>query len=255
MKRKFKILLDIIMLLMMLTLFSKQFISMKYHEIAGLVLIAVIIIHIVVNIKTVTAMCKKFIKIPLAVKAGLIIDILLLLCFTALAISGVLISHTILTWISSDNVFFKMMHMFAGGVSVILLGIHIGLHICYKKIPVIAGVILSVLILWVGVYGIANSSEIRWLTIPFTSASTSNGAPYYNEQANSNKTINADPNADNQESSQQSSNITRKNRQPLTVSQKIQSVVMFLGMILSCTVLTYWIAKPKKKKQAVRINK
>lgn len=60
-----KMILDIIMLLITLTLFSKQFFGMMYHEVAGLVLIGAIIVHIVVNIKTALAMVKKFAKIRL----------------------------------------------------------------------------------------------------------------------------------------------------------------------------------------------
>lgn len=41
-----------------------------------------------------------------------------------------------------------------------------------------------------------------------------------------------------------------KNRQTMSISQKLQNVIMFLGMILSCTMITYWIAIPKKKKIA-----
>lgn len=171
MKQRFKIALDVIMLLMMLTFFNKQLISMQYHEIAGLVCIALVIVHIVINLKTVTAMCKKFMKVPLAIKTGLIVDILLLLCFICIGVSGVLISRTILTGISSTNMIFKMLHMFAGGLSVILLGVHIGLHICRRPLPVPAAAIASAIILCLGIYGITSSSELRWLFMPFMTAS------------------------------------------------------------------------------------
>ena len=92
MKRNFKIILDIIMLLASITLYSKQFISMNYHEIAGLVLIGLVIVHIVINIKTILAMTKKFMKVPLAIKVGLIVDILLIICFGWLGVSGIFIS-------------------------------------------------------------------------------------------------------------------------------------------------------------------
>lgn len=39
-----------------------------------------------------------------------------------------------------------------------------------------------------------------------------------------------------------------KNRPSLSLFQKLQNIGMFLGMLLSCTVITYWIAIPKKKK-------
>lgn len=274
MKRKFKIILDIIMLLMTLTLFNKQFISMKYHEIAGLVLIAVVIVHIIVNIKTITAMCKKFIKVPLAIKIGLIVDILLFVCFVWIGISGILISHTILTGISSGNMIFKLLHMFIGGISVILLGLHIGLHICRKPMPSVVAIIISLVVLCGGIYGVVNSSEIHWLSMPFTVTSQRSEGP--NEAIGSDKTEGTmqseeQPN-DKQHTGQgkgqgkgqrqeqgrgqglenkemhQPQNGGGKNRQPLSIFQKIQNAVMFLGMILSCSMITYWIAIPKKRR-------
>ncbi|MGN0108372.1 MAG: DUF4405 domain-containing protein [Hominilimicola sp.] len=250
MKRKFKIILDVIMLLMTLTLFSKQLISMQYHEIAGLVLIAVIIIHIAVNVKIALAMCKNFIKIPVSVKTGLIVDILLLICFGWIGISGVLCSHTILTGISSDNTIFKLTHMFAGGASVILLGVHIGLHICRKPMSVIAAVVLSVVVLFGGIYGAVNSSEGRWLSIPFTAISQSgeNGGNSEHDVLGSGKNTQSEEHQNAQQQNQRSENAGGKNRQPLPMSQKVENVIMFLGMILSCSMITYWIAIPKKKK-------
>ena len=94
------------MLLIALTLFNKQLVSMKYHEVAGLALVALMILHIAINTKIVTAMCKKFLKVPAAIKVGLVVDILLLVCFICLGTSGILISRTVLTEISSGNMMF-----------------------------------------------------------------------------------------------------------------------------------------------------
>lgn len=244
---------------------------MKYHEIAGLVLIAIVIAHIIVNIKTVIAMCKKFIKVPVAIKIGLIVDILLFVCFVWIGISGILISHTILTGISSGNIIFKFSHMFMGGISVILLGLHIGLHICRKPMPSAAAIIISLIVLCGGIYGVVNSSETRWLSMPFTVTSQHSEAYSQNEAVGSGKSkgimqSEEQPNdkphtgkgqgqglgqgqGQGYKKMQQSQNGSGKNRQPLSISQKIQNAVMFLGMILSCAMITYWIAIPKKKRR------
>lgn len=261
MKRKFKIALDIIMLLMMLTLFSKRLISMQYHEIAGLVLIAIVIVHIAVNIGIARAMCRSFIKIPAALKVGLITDILLLLCFALLGVSGVLISHTILTGISSDNIFFKLSHMFAGGLSVILLGVHIGLHICRRPLPAAAAVALSVIALVGGIYGTANSNEVRWLSMPFMTVQqpgggngqgVGNGEKNMSERQPGGNGQRAEAGEKRMEGPQNGTQNqgqgAGENRQPLSPAQKAQNVLMFFCMILLCAMITYWIAVPKKKK-------
>lgn len=271
MKGKCKIVLDVIMLIMMLTLFDKQFISMAYHEIAGLILLALIIVHIALNIKTAAAMCKKFLRVPPAIKVGLVVDILLLVCFVLLGVSGVLISHTVLTGISSDNVIFKQLHMFAGGLSVILLGVHIGLHICRKPMPAAAAIVLSVVVLCGGVYGVVNSSEVRWLTMPVSMVGGDGAAkPPVHEENTDNMRGGAPADKSGEgmhggaeigenrhggtlpdgEITHQSGNAMGKNRQPLSLIEKVQNVVMFLGMILSCTMITYWIAVKKHTKNA-----
>lgn len=257
MKRRLKIALDILMLLTTVTLFSKNLISMKYHEVAGLILIAAVIVHIALNIKTITAMCRNFIKVPAAVKAGLIVDIFLILCFALLGISGILISHTILTGISSDNVFFKLSHMFAGGLSVILLGVHIGLHICRKPMPVLVSVIISAIVFCGGIYGAAKSNEIRWLSMPFTAPthqSSGMGKGMDIGMENGNPEHRSNNGGEHQNSKPQGvqnaqhGNPVGGNRRQLSVFQKLQSIAMFAGMILSCTMITYWVSVPKKKK-------
>lgn len=143
-------LLDIIMTIVILTLFDKNFISMRYHEIVGLVLIGSMVIHNIVNIKIFLGMGKNFKKMPLRFQIGFVVDLLLIVCFLWIGASGILCSHTIFSWISSQNVLFKLSHMFVGGLSVILLGIHIGLHMRVKKVSKNLITAVSVLILGIG---------------------------------------------------------------------------------------------------------
>ena len=247
MKRKYKILLDIIMLLMTLTLFSKQFFGMKYHEIAGLVLVGIIFVHICINIKMVSAMCKNFIKIPIGLKTGLIVDILLLICFLWLGLSGVLISHTIFTGITTSNSFFKLSHMFAGGASVILLGIHIGLHICRSSMPLKIAVIITVAALCAGGFGAVNCDIGRWLSIPVTSVLQQDRNESFSGQSrfkNNNNPKNQ--NSGRNEKGGKNENGGR-NIQSLSVSQKAENVIMFSGMIAACAMITYWIFGKRNK--------
>lgn len=259
MKRRFKIILDIIMFLAALTLFDKQLVSMHYHEIAGLVLTGLLVIHIAVNIKTVVGMTKKFIKIPASLKVGLVVDVLLILCFALVAVSGIFISHTVLTSISSRNVLFKMLHMFSGALSVILLGIHIGLHICRKPMPAVAALVISALALCGGIYGAVNSNEIRQLSMPFISVAPADGASKsigrpegHNDEVNQSDKAQKKGLYDEQENGgdqgMQEGQRKGDSAQSTPLSQKVENVIMYLGMILSCTMITYWVFVPKKKR-------
>lgn len=255
MKQRKRVILDLVLLVVLLTLYSKRLISIQYHEVAGLLFILLVLVHIGINGKTIAAMCRKFGKMPFPVKAGVLTDVLLILCFVWLGVSGVLISHTILTGISSSNVFFKMSHMFAGGLSVVLIGIHIGLHIYRKQWPVAAAAVLSAVILFAGVYGAVNSSELRWLSMPFQTVSQSQekvGEQKPDEhvgEAMAGETHGKGQGAGAGRGMGMGMGKGKQNRkqEALSFPEKLNQMVMFLGMILSCTVITFWIAKPKKK--------
>lgn len=261
MERHQKIILDISMLLIVLTLFNKQLISMMYHEIAGLILAALVLLHIAVNMKTALVMCKKFMKVSAAVKAGLVVDAFLLACFACLGASGVMISRTILTGISSSSMIFKSLHMFTAGLSVILLGVHIGLHMRHIRIPAATAVLISAAILCAGAYGVANSSEIRWLSMPFSAAAQS-GGPGRMENRGEHASFSEGEQGHPQNGGSQNRQDTvqrppkgGENRQmSLPITQRLQSVLMFAGMMLSCTVCTYWVVAVGKKKRSFAVK-
>lgn len=253
-KRRFKIALDIIMLLLTITFFDKSLISLAYHEIAGLVLIGLLLVHIMLNIRIISALCKRFEIIPTEIKIGMAVDLLLIVCFVWIAVSGIMISRTILTSISSDQLIFKLGHMFAGGVSIILLGIHIGLHLCYRKFPIIASVLLSSVVLCGGVYGVMHSKQISWLSIPFSTVVSSDNP---RENKASHGDIKKDQDSGLQEDVSYPSNMIRKDKNDernnanlmlgTNISQKIADTCMYLSMILSWSVMTYWIVRMKRK--------
>ena len=110
------------------------------------------------------------------------------------------------------------------------------------------------------IYGTVNSSEVRWLSSPLTFSSQSGGGSEHTSPDNdSDKTsgnkaranVQDETHQSGEHQSGQSANSGGKNRQPLPFPQKVQNIIMFLGMILSCTMITYWIAVPKKKKTDV----
>lgn len=291
-KQNFKLALDIIMLLLSVTFFNKSLISLSYHEIAGLILIGIFVLHIVINLKAISVMCRKFVKVPAETKAGVVVDFLLILCFAWIGISGIMISKTILTGISSNHMVFKLGHMFAGGLSVVLLGVHIGLHICHRRFPAAAAVLLSAVILCGGVYGTVNSSQLRWLSIPFSAALSSGeeggkrpaedreieknagsaeasaaeegagqdegSAKRPDTESNSAEASAAEERTEeappegrpSRDAAPPEEGASRPKGGTVPLSQRLESVWMFLSMILSCAVVTYWIVRAKKAIQA-----
>ena len=176
-----KILLDILLIVVLITLYSKNVISLMYHEVAGLAILGLFVIHLVFNRKWFTTMLKKIFSRCLTARARImtIVDVLLILSWVGVLVTGILVSKKIFSvQISSLNPW----HFFISAVAMILTGIHFGLHWKYfwgflgKKIRLnrIVALVMTIVIAGFGVYNIATSSFGRWLVAPF-SASTGHG--------------------------------------------------------------------------------
>ena len=274
-QKQLKITLDVIMLIVTVTLFDKSFISLHYHEVAGLVLIGIMALHNIVNIKAFVGMGKYFKQMPRRFQIGFITDIVLLVCFLWIGISGVLCSRTILTWISSDNAFFKLSHMFVSGVSVFFLGIHMGLHIKIKKMAKIPVIVCSALIVCIGFYGFFHTSELRWLSMPYSMLNKAEGVGTKAEQGHGNmpsKEGREWSGKDKGESREWKGNRGEKSGMPmeggkerghgqsmggtkilLFTTSGLKNMLLFLFMILMAAVITYWLVEIHKHRKMKRL--
>lgn len=185
-KNGIKILLDLVMVILLVLMFKKNVISMSFHEIGGLVVCGLFVIHMLLNYKWIIGVTKKLFSKGLKFKTrlGYIINALLLLSMAFIGVSGILISKTIFTNISSNNMFWKIGHQVVSGYGIILVGIHIGLHWDFlrnhfkkwikipKKVQKPLGIICIVLIMVYGMYSMGNSNFTKWLSMPFTIAQT-----------------------------------------------------------------------------------
>ena len=174
MKKKlaWRIPLDIVLVLLFTTVFSKNVISLMYHEVVGLVLFALIILHLFLNSAWIKGVCMKLFdkKLPKKTRITIGVDILLLISFLLIIISGVLISKKIFSfglkapWI--------VIHFFCTALMIVLIGIHIGLHWGYlkqklPKLPKAVALVPTVVICVFGVYSMFTSSFGTWLSRPF----------------------------------------------------------------------------------------
>jgi hypothetical protein len=198
-KKFIKIILDIIMTLLLVLMYKKNVINLTFHEIGGLVLCGLFLIHKGLNFKWIVKISQKIFTKKLTVKARLqySIDLLLLLSLTFVAVSGIFISETILTSISSDNIIWRVAHLFASALALILVGIHLGLHWGFIKnifkkvirIPKILQKPLTALcitaILFFGGYSTINSNFTKFLLAPFTvSYISAPSGPTFEQSAN-----------------------------------------------------------------------
>lgn len=192
-KNTFKFIFDLVMTFLLLLMYKKNLISMSFHEIGGIIACVLFITHILLNGKWVLAVSKKLFSKELSWKLRLsyIVDFLLLIDVTAILVTGLGINKTIsssLAFLSGGG---KMLHFFVGGLSIVLVGIHLGLHWNWikstvrgkmeRKAPKAVSIVCLVLLLAAmggGVYSLTQVSLGRWLSSPFSTQASSG----HNEQ-------------------------------------------------------------------------
>lgn len=184
--RALKLALDAVMLVLLVLMYKKQVISMEFHEIGGLALIGLFVIHHLVNGRWIAATTRKLFSkaMPAMVRTRYIVDVLLLIAFLAVGVTGVLINKTLFTVRVAGNA--QTLHYFSAALAVLLMGVHLGLHADYifgkmfrrgaNRIAKIAvGVVLAAMIAFGG-YSLATTQFVSYLAAPVRTAQFTHGS-------------------------------------------------------------------------------
>ncbi|UWG99255.1 DUF4405 domain-containing protein [Dehalobacter sp. DCM] len=131
-KNIIKMTLDVLMVIVFVFFFNKKvFTGLSFHEIAGLAIGLTFIIHNLINWRWIKIVSTHFFqkKIPLRTKLTYVVDGLLLITMSYIIVSGLLISKYLFPdFRYGSEFFFKNTHVAVSYISLLLLGIHIGLH-------------------------------------------------------------------------------------------------------------------------------
>jgi hypothetical protein len=183
-KNVVRIILDVIMLALLLLMYDSNAISLSFHEIGGIALLVLFIAHKALNLKWIAASaCKLFSRdMPGRARLKFIVDALMLVSIALVAVSGVLISEIVFPGAQGGGIW-RALHYFASAVSLMLLGVHIGLNWSFVKrmiklpravaLPIVA--VLLAAILGFGGYSLVTSSFSGWLASPFTGTVAGHG--------------------------------------------------------------------------------
>jgi len=167
-----RIALDCVLLAICATIFSKNVISLMYHEVVGLVLFLLFAVHIAFNRKWLAALQGAKRRSGRA-RATVVVNLLLILSWAGVLVTGILVSKKLFPFqISSLN----PLHFFFSALALVMTGVHFGLHWNYfwgwmgKRVPLprVAAVLLCVVIIAFGGYRTITSSFGRWIAAPFT---------------------------------------------------------------------------------------
>lgn len=129
MKKKtiFKMIIDVLMLILMILEFSKLYVGQLLHEVFGITLFILFIIHNVLNINFYKNIFKG--KYTLVRTISTIVNILFLICMLLTIILGIPISHELFKGLNlNGNITTRKLHTILGYWNLVLLGIHLGFH-------------------------------------------------------------------------------------------------------------------------------
>ena len=185
-----KITLDIVMAILLVLLYNANVISLNFHEIGGLFICFLFLIHKILNWKWIAKISRNLLSntIPLKTKFSYILNLLLLVTFALILVSGILISKTVFTGISAQSPVWKTVHYTAAAAALVFTGAHIGLHLRFitgmlrkvVKIPHAVSkplsIVLVALVILFGAYSIGTSGFLSWITTPFTAANIQQGS-------------------------------------------------------------------------------
>ncbi|MCK9355841.1 MAG: DUF4405 domain-containing protein, partial [Dehalococcoidia bacterium] len=155
--------------------------SLEFHEIGGLVVCGLFVFHNLLNRRWIAAISGRLFGRTLAprTRLGYVVDMLLLFCMVFIAVSGAMISKTILTGISGTWIGWKPGHYFVSAAALMLIGVHIGLHWSFirttfaklLRLPRMVarplGIVCLAAVLIYGGYSLVTSSFTGWLAEPF----------------------------------------------------------------------------------------
>lgn len=129
-----KIIVDILLLLLMLLEYSKVHLPGEIHEIIGILLIILVIIHLILNRNYLKAIPKG--KYGSKRKALLIVNISFFIVFGLTTIIGILSNQYLLSSLNIGNLSIISYHKILAYVCLIILGIHLGFNLekVFKKI-------------------------------------------------------------------------------------------------------------------------
>jgi len=176
----FKLMLDVVMAVLLFTLFSTTIAGLAFHEITGLVIFGMALLHLILNWKCIWTFTKKLFSkgTPFKSRFGYVLNLLLLISFVMIIVTGLMISKTIFVGLIPSIENAQGLHYFFSALTLIIVGIHTGLHWDFIKnmfgklikLPAKVGFVLStvalVSIMAFGSYSLVTSRFTQWIAGP-----------------------------------------------------------------------------------------
>lgn len=169
----FKIIIDILLLIVTFLLVNVDITGRLLHEILGISISVLLIIHICTNWKWTKSVTKNFKKVNKKTKAMYIISILTMISYYDAIIFGIIVSDQIFKFRTSSNFKLILTHIIFGKLAVITMLIHLGLNLDIifakvknRKIKLIIKIIYIIVSIIISVYLIYTlTHSFQWVSV------------------------------------------------------------------------------------------
>ena len=132
----FKIIVDILLFAVTFLLVNIEITGNLIHEILGITMAILLLIHIVTNWNWIKSVTKNFKKVNKKTKIMYVVNLLTMIVYFGAILFGMIISHELFKFETSSNYKFVITHIIFGRLAIIVMFLHIGMHLSmgFKKI-------------------------------------------------------------------------------------------------------------------------
>lgn len=169
----FKIIIDILLLIDTFVLVNMDITGHLTHEILGITMVILILIHSVTNWNWVKNVTKNIKRVNKKTKLMYVVNILTMIIYFGAILFGVIISHELFKFETSSNYKFVITHIIFGRMTIIVMLLHVGMHlnrmfaiIKNKKIKAILYIIYIILAILISAYSIYTlTHSFQWVMV------------------------------------------------------------------------------------------
>jgi hypothetical protein len=159
-----KVIIDILLFIFMLLEFSKNYMDPTYHEIFGIILIILLIIHLILNKNYIKTIFKG--KYNLSRIIMLIINTCFLITLLLSIVFGILSSQELFKFLNIGSFTLIKFHKILSYLSLIFMGLHLGINFNYiiRKINKKLMYIIEIIVIIYGIYSFIKLEIINHIT-------------------------------------------------------------------------------------------
>lgn len=169
----FKIVIDILLLIITILLESNEITGRLIHEILGIAMAGLLVIHIITNWKWIKNITKNFKKVNTKTKVMYTINCLTMIIYCCAIVFGIVVSNEIFKFKTMSNSKLVLTHIIFGRLAIIVMLAHLGINfdiifpkLKNKKTKLILKIIYIIFAIAISIYYIYTlTHSFQWIML------------------------------------------------------------------------------------------